>query len=380
MGNIDPIGIINSGTQLGSNIAGTIGAKKQQRRAYKYNKKLAEHAYGLEKMAIDKQNQYNSPAAQMARFKAAGLNPNLIYGQGTPGNQPQIPKYQTPKADFRAPIRTGEGVIAAYQNTELRNAQVDQTRENTRRLKIGNDLDEQYAGIERTLGITGEELKNNLLSSKNVQAIQDEEFKRLRNIRTKVQTQGDLIRNQGAVLENELKSGKLTIQEIDTRIKHLQEKRDELRYKHDVLNLPVQRAQEVQKLSIQLAQLDLIRKSAQLKGAQYTTEQQKQILNNIKMDKQQLDIMHKKYGLDGMDTAVKLWAILNADENQEINDATLYQIAIYDQMIKGSGFLIQHLPGWITKFLRPAKASKGMSTKDWQNTNKTMPNNLNFDK
>lgn len=25
---------------------------------------------------------YNSPAAQMARFKAAGLNPNLIYGQG----------------------------------------------------------------------------------------------------------------------------------------------------------------------------------------------------------------------------------------------------------------------------------------------------------
>lgn len=28
------------------------------------------------------QNQYNSPAAQMERLKAAGLNPNLVYGQG----------------------------------------------------------------------------------------------------------------------------------------------------------------------------------------------------------------------------------------------------------------------------------------------------------
>lgn len=31
------------------------------------------------------QNQYNSPAAQMARYKEAGLNPNLIYGQSNTG-------------------------------------------------------------------------------------------------------------------------------------------------------------------------------------------------------------------------------------------------------------------------------------------------------
>lgn len=33
----------------------------------------------------NKQNQYNSPAAQMERFKEAGLNPNLIYGQSNMG-------------------------------------------------------------------------------------------------------------------------------------------------------------------------------------------------------------------------------------------------------------------------------------------------------
>lgn len=31
-------------------------------------------------------NRYNSPKAQMARFREAGLSPYLIYGQGTPGN------------------------------------------------------------------------------------------------------------------------------------------------------------------------------------------------------------------------------------------------------------------------------------------------------
>lgn len=36
------------------------------------------------------QAQYNSPANQMARYRAAGLNPNLIYGQGTPGNMERV--------------------------------------------------------------------------------------------------------------------------------------------------------------------------------------------------------------------------------------------------------------------------------------------------
>ena len=37
---------------------------------------------------IDKQNAYNTPKAQMERFADAGLNPNLVYGLGSNGNQP----------------------------------------------------------------------------------------------------------------------------------------------------------------------------------------------------------------------------------------------------------------------------------------------------
>lgn len=46
-------------------------------------------------------NQYNSPTEQMARYRSAGLNPNLIYGSGTTsaGNASSLPSYQrTPQS------------------------------------------------------------------------------------------------------------------------------------------------------------------------------------------------------------------------------------------------------------------------------------------
>lgn len=53
---------------------------------HKYNKELADiqNQYNLDMW--NRQNEYNSPQAQMQRFQEAGLNPNLIYGQGTSGN------------------------------------------------------------------------------------------------------------------------------------------------------------------------------------------------------------------------------------------------------------------------------------------------------
>lgn len=42
------------------------------------------------------QNEYNSPQAQMQRLKAAGLNPNLMYSQGTTGNSAQAPQKVAP--------------------------------------------------------------------------------------------------------------------------------------------------------------------------------------------------------------------------------------------------------------------------------------------
>lgn len=51
-----------------------------------YNKKAAKQAYERDIAFWKMQNEYNTPANQMARLKEAGLNPNLIYGNITPGN------------------------------------------------------------------------------------------------------------------------------------------------------------------------------------------------------------------------------------------------------------------------------------------------------
>ena len=42
-------------------------------------------------------NDYNHPAAQMARYRAAGLNPNLIYGQSNTSQPVQVGTSQAPK-------------------------------------------------------------------------------------------------------------------------------------------------------------------------------------------------------------------------------------------------------------------------------------------
>jgi histone H3/H4 len=43
----------------------------------------------------NKQNQYDSPASQMQRFKEAGLNPNLIYGQSNGGGTIATAQFQS---------------------------------------------------------------------------------------------------------------------------------------------------------------------------------------------------------------------------------------------------------------------------------------------
>lgn len=54
-----------------------------------------QNEYNLEMWNL--QNEYNSPQAQMQRFQEAGLNPNLIYSQGTNGNNASAPQKQVPQ-------------------------------------------------------------------------------------------------------------------------------------------------------------------------------------------------------------------------------------------------------------------------------------------
>lgn len=82
---------------LGAGVSGLFGIAGSAIN-YAFQKKLAaqQNQYNLDMWRM--QADYNSPQAQMQRFQEAGLNPNLIYGQGSNGNMSQAPQMVTPEA------------------------------------------------------------------------------------------------------------------------------------------------------------------------------------------------------------------------------------------------------------------------------------------
>lgn len=123
--------IAMAGSQLGSGFFGYLG----QRQANKTNLKLAEQARQHDISMWNRTNEYNTPQMQMQRFKEAGLNPNLIYGQGNEGNAPQAPKAPVPQVENELTSlaqMSALPVISAYQDWRVKNAQIDNINANTK--------------------------------------------------------------------------------------------------------------------------------------------------------------------------------------------------------------------------------------------------------
>ena len=106
--------------------ASAIGQGIQNRKSREWNEKM----YRIQRQDAltdwQMQNAYNSPAAQMERLRNAGLNPNLVYGNGAQasnaspvrstdvkGWNPQSPQFDT------------GSVLGAYYDTQIKNAQLD---------------------------------------------------------------------------------------------------------------------------------------------------------------------------------------------------------------------------------------------------------------
>lgn len=130
---IDPI--IGTAISAGGNILSDgINAISQglQNRA---SRKWSEKRYNIERAdAItdwNRQNTYNSPAEQMKRMQAAGLNPRLMYGSGSSGggNADQIRSTDSKLPTFRAPEFQSPGqigsVLSQYMNFETQNLNND---------------------------------------------------------------------------------------------------------------------------------------------------------------------------------------------------------------------------------------------------------------
>ena len=115
----------------------------------KSNKKLAQYSFDKNVEMWKMQNQYNSPKNQMQRFIDAGLNPNLMYGKGTPGNSTTLPQYQGLPSSGDVYGQSVSG-LQGMQQMDLTKQQIESTY-------LDNWLKENtyYNKVEQQFALTG---------------------------------------------------------------------------------------------------------------------------------------------------------------------------------------------------------------------------------
>lgn len=129
-------GLISGGIgAAGSIIGGLINSGSQSENNQK-QLDFAQKMYDQQKTdSLDmwnKQNAYNSPQSQMDRLKSAGLNPNLVYGNGSAVNTASpVSVPSQPHVALTAP-RPGDAISAGasaglsnYYDTQIKSAQID---------------------------------------------------------------------------------------------------------------------------------------------------------------------------------------------------------------------------------------------------------------
>lgn len=133
-------GLVNSGLGL---LGSQYTADKQLQR----DLQLQDQAFAKNVAMWNAQNAYNTPQAQMERYKQAGLNPNLIYGNGvsSAGNASSAPSYEAPKykgIDLQS--------IMMFQQLENMNAQQQLLANQTELARIqatGASLDNEVKAV-----------------------------------------------------------------------------------------------------------------------------------------------------------------------------------------------------------------------------------------
>lgn len=120
--------LITAAGQAASTAAGVIAQSNINKKTQKWNEKMygRQRADSLADWAM--QNEYNSPAAQMQRFRDAQLNPNLIYGQTNTADA--VRSSQAQSWNPRAPSwdLSAAPSLAAYYDVQLKEAQIDNLR------------------------------------------------------------------------------------------------------------------------------------------------------------------------------------------------------------------------------------------------------------
>lgn len=150
-------GLINGGSQKATN---------------EQEKQFALEMYERQKRDANdqwtKQNEYNSPQSQMSRLRDAGLNPNLVYGNGSavntasPISTPQQPKWSPTAPRYGDGVNGATGALASYFDVQMRQAQIDNLKTQNSVLQADQALKQsQRLNVDANTGLAANSLDFN---------------------------------------------------------------------------------------------------------------------------------------------------------------------------------------------------------------------------
>jgi len=175
-----------------------IGANRKRARESQKQREWSESMW-------EKQNAYNTPANQMQRLRDAGLNPALMYGQGTTGNAEKALPYQQAQIENLGPAIAQSA--AAGAQLSLTNALASKTKAEEANIKEGTILTKEQSAktIAERLNIDAQKAKTiqettNLTTQNDILKF-TKEIKKLELLRGKKGTlKGDALGNMLEIL------------------------------------------------------------------------------------------------------------------------------------------------------------------------------------
>lgn len=152
-------GLISSGAeQLLGTAFGGLNASTQNH----YSRELMRYQSELQHNENQFWADYNSPLQQMERLKAAGLNPNLVYGNGATATAGGSVNPSATSSYRPASIRAIENanMIAQNQNLQAQNENLKEQAAKTREERIGQQIQNRkdLSAVPEEMGVLGKQL------------------------------------------------------------------------------------------------------------------------------------------------------------------------------------------------------------------------------
>lgn len=200
----------------GAQLLGTGAQMYAQGKMNKKTRQWNEKMYGIQRQHAledwDMMNKYNSPEQQMQRYKEAGLNPNLIYGQtneASPVRSTDMQGWKPQVPDMSGIGKAGEAFAEISMRQRLMDEQIENMRQQRENMEVDN--------LIKTIVATGKETDNKAkefdLGLK--QELKDTNIDHAKQVLENIRTQNAVLRNRD---EREAAVNSSTIAEAAARI------------------------------------------------------------------------------------------------------------------------------------------------------------------